>query len=115
MKFWIRVTLNDRRVLGGSFHRLCRGFQQAFIAAGAPRGMAMFAIVEGDQRSVYFSPESLRHVQELVEHHEGEPCDVPDSRDLTMIFGVPGADADIFGASEAPAGDGAAAPVTVAR
>ncbi len=115
MKFWIRVTLNDRRVLGGSFHRLCRGFQQAFIAAGAPRGMAMFAIVDGDQRSVYFSPESLHHVQDLVDDHDGEPCDAPDTRDLTMIFGVPGADADIFGTSDAPAGDGAAAAVAVAR
>src|SRR5690625_300044 len=115
MKFLVRVTLNDKRVLGGSFHRLCRGFQQATIAAGAPRGMAMLAIVDGDQRSVYFSPESLHHVQDPVDDHDGEPCDAPDTRDLTMIFGVPGADADIFGTSDAPAGDGAAAAVAVAR
>src|SRR5690625_6721764 len=115
MKLWIGVPLNDGRVLDGPSPRLSRGFQQAFLAAGAPRGMAMFAIVDGDQRSVYFSPESLHHVQDLVDDHDGEPCDAPDTRDLTMIFGVPGADADIFGTSDAPAGDGAAAAVAVAR
>ena len=93
-------------VQNGAFHRLCREFQQAFIANGAPNEMALFAQTEPSDgaRRVYFTPGCSSYVQPLIEGYGGTPCTVPDDTSLTLVFGVPGAESVVFLAG----GDGVA-------
>lgn len=105
MKSWSKVTITESCVLGGKFHSLCRDFQRAFIAAGAPEAMALYAqtYVLEDSRDIYFSPGSLPYVEELVRMHQGIPCTAPRPTDVTMVYGVPGADNTVFdGHSDKP-------------
>lgn len=103
---WYRVDMTVEHVQDGAFHRLCREFQQAFIANGAPDDMALFAMARPDdgRRRLYFSPGCAHYVKPLIDGHGGVPCDVPDDPSVTLMFGVPGAQC----ASFVPAGDGAA-------
>jgi hypothetical protein len=89
---WFKATITESCILGGAFHRLCREFQRAFISAGAPADMALFAqtFVLGDSREIFFSPGSIPYVAELVRLFDGRPCAAPDVNDLTMVYGVPG-------------------------
>lgn len=98
MKSWFKVTITESLVLGGLFHRLCREFQRAFMSAGAPADMALFAqtYVLGDSRDIYFSPGSLPYVAELIRVYDGHPCREPELGQVTMVYGVPGADAHLL-------------------
>jgi hypothetical protein len=89
---WFKTTITESCILGGAFHRLCREFQRAFISAGAPADMALFAqtMVLGDSREIYFSPGSVPYVAELVRLFDARPCSSPNIQDLTMVYGVPG-------------------------
>lgn len=86
------------RLRDGVFHRLCREFQQAFIANGAPHEMALFAQAEPSDgtRRVYFTPGCTAYVQQLIEGYGGSPCTAPDDGGLTLMFGVPGAESVSF-------------------
>ena len=91
---WYSVAITEACARNGEYHRLCRRFQQAFIAAGAPSEMAMFAqtAVRDSVRKVYFSPGSLPYVQGLVEQYRGACCESPMASEVTLVFGVPGAE-----------------------
>lgn len=96
------------RLRDGVFHRLCREFQQAFIANGAPNEMALFAQAEPSNgtRRVYFTPGCASYVRPLIEGYGGTPCTVPDDASLTLMFGVPGAEAAVtFSGGDGLAGD----------
>lgn len=85
-------------VRDGVFHRLCRQFQQAFIANGAPDEMALFAQAEPTDgtRRLYFTPGCTAYVRPLIEGHGGKPCTMPDDDAITLVFGVPGAESVAF-------------------
>lgn len=87
---WYCVEITEACVLGGDYHRLCRQFQRAFIQAGAPADMALFAQTapEGDTRKVYFSPASIGFVRPEIESYGGFPCECPEERMVTLVFGV---------------------------
>lgn len=91
---WFKVTITESCILGGTFHRLCREFQRAFIAAGAPADMALLAqtFVLGNTRDIFFSPGSVSYVADLIRVFDGRPCTGPDMMDVTMVYGVPGSD-----------------------
>ncbi|HEX7072340.1 MAG TPA: hypothetical protein VF190_16115 [Rhodothermales bacterium] len=103
---WYRVDMTMESLRDGVFHRLCREFQQAFIANGAPLEMALYAQAEPSDgtRRVYFTPGCTTYVQTLIDGYGGTPCNVPDESALTLVFGVPGAEAVVFVAG----GDGVA-------
>ncbi|HET6567558.1 MAG TPA: hypothetical protein VFG50_06300 [Rhodothermales bacterium] len=90
---WYSVDITGKLVQDGDYHRLCRQFQQAFIAAGAPPEMALFAQMtfQDNVRKVYFSPGSVPYVRSLIESYHGDPCDCPESDNITLMFGVPNA------------------------
>lgn len=90
---WYVVEITEACVLDGEYHRLCRQFQRAFIAAGAPPDMALFAqtLLFNDIRKVYFSPGSIRYVQALIEEYGGTACETPQPAGITLVFGVPDA------------------------
>lgn len=106
---WYYVDITEDRVEDGEYHRLCRQFQQAFIAAGAPPEMALFAqmALRDNIRKVYFSPGSVHYVKQLIDTYGGNPCDGPERSKVTLVFGVPDAGWALLGAAEVENGDGA--------
>lgn len=94
---WTRIDITEASLLGGTYHRLCRRFQQAFIAAGAPADMALFAqtFPVGETRTLFLTPASRAHLGDL--HAQGEPCAAPSAQDVTLVFGVPDAEQHLLG------------------
>lgn len=91
---WHAIEITESRILGGDFHRLCRDFQRRFISAGAPEEMALF-VKRGafdDARTVYVSPAGSALLHDLIESYGGRTCDEPACDDVTLVYGVPGAD-----------------------
>lgn len=90
---WFSVDITGECVQDGDYHRLCRQFQQAFIAAGAPPEMALFAqmTLHNDVRRIYFSPGSVQYVKSLIDAFGGKPCDGPGNDNVALMFGVPDA------------------------
>lgn len=100
---WFCIDITEACVSGGAYHRLCRRFQQAFIAAGAPAEMALFAqtLLRDGVRKVYLSPGSAPYVKSLIDAYEGTPCDCPGGDGLTLVFGVPDATSRLLSSPEA--------------
>lgn len=103
---WHVIEISESCILGGAYHRFCRAFQHAFIAAGAPSDMALLARRTGldETRQVYVSPASLPYLGSLLEEYEGRPCECPYSDDVTLVYGVPGVKARLLNTHE-PARD----------
>lgn len=89
---WYSIDMPEESVTDGGYHRFCRQFQKAFIGAGAPPEMALFACrdrsVSG--RRLYLTPSSSDYVPDLVQYYGAEPCAVPESSTVTLVYGVPG-------------------------
>lgn len=109
---WYSVDVSVDRLREGMLHRLCRAFQRAFIANGAPDAMALFAeaVPSDGSRRMYFSPGSTSYVQPLIDECGGRPCDPPAESGLTLVFGVPGTEAAMFSSGDGTAGSEPAAP-----
>lgn len=89
---WYLIEMPPASLTDGEYHRLCREFQKAFIDAGAPVDLALFARRESvPTRSLYLSPPSGSYVPELIRHYGGRPCGIPDASTVTLVYGVPGA------------------------
>jgi hypothetical protein len=103
---WNYIEINEPAVLGGAYHRLCRQFQQAFIAASAPADMAMFVEnAPSDTRRIYFSPGCVRYVSDLILDFGGCECDPPDVSSVILVYGTPEAFDELV-AHEKAGGDG---------
>lgn len=89
---WFLIDMPHGSLTDGAYHRLCRQFQRAFIDAGAPEELALFARREpAASRQLYLSPMSSAYVPELISKYGGRPCDVPDPAAVTLVYGIPGA------------------------
>lgn len=87
---WHSIYLSQVDIAAGNYHRICREFQKAFIAAGAPEEMALYVqtIPDNGSRTLYFSPGSAPYVRDLVQSYEGELTECPERDDVTLLFGV---------------------------
>lgn len=91
---WFSIDMPQRSMTDGAYHRLCRAFQRAFIDAGAPVDLALFALRPGKTvRRLYLTPSSARYMPELIRRHNGCRCAAPDATAVTLVYGVPGAQA----------------------
>lgn len=90
---WYSIEMTAASVTDGVYHRLCREFQKAFIGAGAPPELALFACRKSRQerRRLYLSPDAADYVPELMRVYDAQPCGVPDAATVTLVYGVPGA------------------------
>lgn len=89
---WYLIDMPQASLTDGAYHRLCREFQHAFIKAGAPADLALFAKRgSATSRRLYLSPQSHSYVPDIIRHFGGRPCDVPDPSNVTLVYGVPGA------------------------
>ncbi len=89
---WFLIDMPAASLTDGGYHRLCRSFQKAFIDAGAPADLALFATREAsEKRHLYLSPCSGLYMADLIHEYDGRPCDRPDAALVTLVYGVPGA------------------------
>ena len=90
---WYSIEMPEESITDGGYHRFCRQFQKAFIGAGAPADLALFAHRNGSStgRRLYLTPCSSGYVPELVNAYGAEPCEVPKEDTVTLVYGVPGA------------------------
>lgn len=88
---WYSIDMPEESVTDGGYHRFCRQFQKAFIGAGAPPEMALFARRDRSNsgRRLYLTPSSSEYVPDLVRYYGAEPCGVPESSTVTLVYGVP--------------------------
>lgn len=88
---WYSIDMPEESVTDGGYHRFCRQFQKAFIGAGAPPEMALFACRDRSisGRRLYLTPSSQDFVPDLVQYYGAEPCGVPESSTVTLVYGVP--------------------------
>lgn len=96
---WFLIDMPQTSLADGDYHRLCRQFQKAFIDAGAPADLALFARRSSgadpreatSSRRLYLSPQSGTYVPDLIRHYHGRTCGIPEPSSVTLIYGVPGA------------------------
>lgn len=88
---WYSIDMPEESVTDGGYHRFCRQFQKAFIGAGAPPELALFACRDRSisGRRLYLTPSSSDYVPDLVQYYGAEPCSVPESNTVTLVYGVP--------------------------
>ncbi len=87
---WFFIDMPSSSLKDGAYHRFCRAFQRAFINAGAPADLALFAVKNGEaRRRLYLTPSSIRYVPELIRLYDGHRCVVPDASTVTLVYGVP--------------------------
>lgn len=89
---WYSIDMPRDSLTNGGYHRLCRRFQRAFIDAGAPADLALFAMRGSDnERRIYLSPVSVTYVPDLIRTYGASPCEVPAASTVTLVYGAPGA------------------------
>lgn len=90
---WYSIDMPEDSVVDGVYHRFCRRFQKAFISAGAPPELALFACRNRTStgRRLYLTPSSPGYLPDLIQSYGAEPCDVPQAGAVTLVYGVPGA------------------------
>lgn len=89
---WYSIDMPQGSMASGSYHRACRAFQRAFIDAGAPSDLALFARRPSEAvPRLYLTPSSARYVPDLIRRYSGCRCTVPDAGSVTLVYGVPGA------------------------
>lgn len=90
---WYSIDMPETSVSDGVYHRFCREFQRAFIGAGAPPDLALFACRKKrpERRRLYLSPCAVSYLPELMQIYGAQPCGVPDGEAVTLVYGVPSA------------------------
>ena len=106
---WYVIDIPEESMWDGDYHRFCREFQRAFIDSGAPPDLALFAQRDPSShgRRLYLSPHSHGIIPDLMQTYEARPCISPDASTVTLVYGVPGAQALLsqpdHAAADAPA------------
>lgn len=102
---WYSIDMPPGSLANGAYHKLCRTFQRAFIDAGAPNDLALFALRSGEElRRLFLTPSSPRYVPELIRRYGGYPCTPPAASAVTLVYGVPGAMALLARVDDSPDG-----------
>jgi hypothetical protein len=94
---WYKATLTFEQIASGEGTRLQNQFKEIFLAALAPKNMALFGdITDTPSTTFYFSPESYKHAESLVLSHLGYPCEKPDKENVAFLVGDDAAKEDLW-------------------
>ncbi len=90
MNYWYTLNLGDAMLASEAIANVTECFMEAFIKAGQPLDMAVFARHESEGRLhceviIYFSPAA----QQIAETLNAKPCIQPTRTDLTLLAGKP--------------------------
>lgn len=113
---WYSIDMPAASLKSGAYHKFCRAFQHAFIDAGAPEDLAMYAMRRSDRnRRLYLTPSSGTYVPDLIRSHGGRPCSAPDESSVTLVYGVAGSRRLLATTGSNGSNGGAALDATVPR
>lgn len=76
---WYKVVMSSIEVAKGKHSELQKAFEALFMAAGAPKEMALFSsgLAGRDNLEIYFSPGSIEYARILLELYQGQSCERP--------------------------------------
>lgn len=102
MTSWYQIDIDESWLSAGRLHRLCRQFQRAYIRAGAPAEMALFALRDtcNTSRCLYVSPAARTHAADLLDAYAARPCSRPAIEHLTLLYGPPDVEHVLFRTEE---------------
>lgn len=89
---WYCVSFSLAELAMGKKRQLARKANEIFRAHDMPGGVALFATnpAESNDATVYFSPDAVALMGDLLREYGAQPCDRPqDDTDLAMIVGDP--------------------------
>jgi len=84
---WHKVTLSVDQVVNQEHSNIQDQFDALFIAAGAPKDMALFSssLTGKDELHMYFSPSSVAYANSIISLHGGAPCDKPTEKPVLLV------------------------------
>ncbi len=84
---WHKVTLSTEQVENQEYLNIQRQFNALFIAAGAPKDMALFSgnLLGQDERHMYFPPGSLPYANSIISLYGGVECDKPIEKPTLLV------------------------------
>ena len=89
---WFVITLSQEQVQAGHLARIVETFTDLFLAAGSPRGAAMFGVSRDDDRSdLYLNPPAAVLAKDLIPANGARPCAPPlDEGGVELLVGHEG-------------------------
>jgi len=89
---WFVIALSQEQVNGGHLARIVETFTDLFLAAGSPRGAAMFGASHDDGRSdLYLNPSAAVLARDLIPANGARPCAPPlDEGGVELLVGHEG-------------------------
>jgi hypothetical protein len=90
MMSWHKVSFTAEQVADNEHQKLQDDFELFFIAAKAPKGMALFAKGRSGKEEMleyFFTPIASRYAKSLIEQYEVVQCDKPTLDSLALMVG----------------------------
>jgi hypothetical protein len=86
---WFMIGLSHLQVAAWTVGRLEEAFEALFLAAGSPRGAALFTIIRDDGgEDLYFTPSASALARKLLKANGGQPSDPPvDDGTMALLVG----------------------------
>ena len=84
---WTKVTMTAEQVARGDHMKLQDDFGARFMALGAPKGVAMYSLRDGDDFCYYFSPQSSAISDPITAGMKTEKCDKPSKDGIAFLVG----------------------------
>jgi hypothetical protein len=89
---WFRIRLSAAQVAADHISRIQDAFEEVFVAAGSPDGVAMFGVSNDDgSDDLYFNPAAAALAEPLLRANSATRCAPPlDEGTLALLVGHPG-------------------------
>jgi len=89
---WFKIALSQKQVAANHVSRIQDGFEEVFIAAGSPKGAAMFGVSNDDGGDdLYFNPAAAELAEDLLRANSATRCVPPlDEGKLALLVGHAG-------------------------
>jgi hypothetical protein len=89
---WFQIGLSAAQVAANHISRIQDAFEEVFIAAGSPNGVAMFGVSnEGGGEDLYFNPAAAELAEAVLKANSAKRCAPPlDEGTLALLVGHPG-------------------------
>src|SRR5690606_32742040 len=87
MPAWVKIAMTDDEKLG-HYDQFQEQFYAVFVAAGAPKGAAMFVSnPPGEDGFFYFTPEAAALFAAVLESRNPRPCTTPSRSSVAYLVG----------------------------
>ena len=89
---WFKIALSAAQVAANHISRIQDAFEEVFVGAGSPPGVAMFGVSNDDGGDdLYFNPAAAALAEPLLRANSAVRCAPPvDEGTLALLVGHPG-------------------------